>query len=202
MATRENVYCKFGITAEAAQLLETSLGTLLLSVEGLLNGWHEGTHGEEAAVALERIERRTVGTLLKELQKLVKFEGDLPALFSSALKTRNRLIHGFYERHDFKIQTDEGRDVMMADLEEMHTELFNAWRVAEAMCNPIHLKVDELTDYDGFDDERLRRMRRMFEKIPIIVAGPRLAAFVEKRWPSLAGKIHRLELDSRGHDSQ
>jgi hypothetical protein len=43
-------------------------------------------------------------------------------------------MHGFYERHDFKIQTNEGRDEMIADLEAMHTELFNAWRVADAIA--------------------------------------------------------------------
>jgi hypothetical protein len=33
MANRDDVYWKFGITAEAAQLLETELGTLILAVE-------------------------------------------------------------------------------------------------------------------------------------------------------------------------
>ena len=53
--------------------------------------------------------------------------------FASALKARNRLIHGWYERHSFKIQTDEGRDVMIADLEKLHTELFEAWQIAQAL---------------------------------------------------------------------
>jgi hypothetical protein len=35
MASRDDVYLKFGVTAEAAQLLETSLGTALLGVQGL-----------------------------------------------------------------------------------------------------------------------------------------------------------------------
>ena len=34
MATREEVYAKFGLTAEAAQLFETELGTILLAREG------------------------------------------------------------------------------------------------------------------------------------------------------------------------
>ena len=88
MAIRDELYAKFGITAEAAQLFETELGTLILSLCGL------------------------------------------ESRFSSALRARNRLIHGFYERHNFKIQTDAGRDEMIADLEAIHEELFQAWQVA------------------------------------------------------------------------
>ena len=40
MATRDELYAKFGITAEAAQLFETELGTLLLCSRGIENGWH------------------------------------------------------------------------------------------------------------------------------------------------------------------
>jgi hypothetical protein len=35
MASRDDLYCKFGVTAEAAQLFETELGTLLLAARGL-----------------------------------------------------------------------------------------------------------------------------------------------------------------------
>ena len=34
MATRDDLYAKFGATAEAAQLFETELGTLLLVASG------------------------------------------------------------------------------------------------------------------------------------------------------------------------
>jgi hypothetical protein len=193
MATRDDVYAKFGITAEAAQLLETSLGTLLLGVQSLRKGWHDLPQPVEGRALLDRIEKSTLGTLLKELQKLVTFEGDLPAFFLSALRTRNKLMHGFYERHDFKMLTDAGRDAMISDLDEMHDELIHAWQMAEAMTNPVALKMDELSDYDSFDDKRLRQMRQRFEKDPMIAAGPKLAAFIERQWPSLAGKIHRID---------
>jgi len=40
IALRDEVYRKFGVTAEAAQLFETSLGTALLILQGLKKGWH------------------------------------------------------------------------------------------------------------------------------------------------------------------
>lgn len=46
-------------------------------------------------------------------------------------------FHRFYESHNFKIQTDEGRDAMMADLEAMHVELFNAWQIASGMTATV-----------------------------------------------------------------
>jgi hypothetical protein len=51
MASRDDVYAKFGITAEAAQLLETSLGTALMAIQGLQNSWHLQPQPEEAQVA-------------------------------------------------------------------------------------------------------------------------------------------------------
>ena len=39
MATRDELYAKFGVAAEAAQLYETDLGTMLLALEGWMNNW-------------------------------------------------------------------------------------------------------------------------------------------------------------------
>ena len=133
MATRDELYAKFGITAEAAQLFETELGTLLLCSQALEHGWHIAPDGESARAALAEIERSTLGRLLHTLKGRVRLESGLEARFESALKARNRLNHGFYERHNFKIQTDEGRDEMIADLEALHDELFHAWQIAGAM---------------------------------------------------------------------
>jgi hypothetical protein len=133
MATREELYAKFGITAEAAQLFETELGTLLLQLRGMEKGWHIVPDGEQAKILFDQVEQSTLGNLLGRLKKHVRFDGDLEGQLSSALKARNQLIHGFYERHNFKIQTDEGRDEMIADLERLHTDLFQAWQRASAM---------------------------------------------------------------------
>ena len=71
------------------------------------------------------------------LKGRVRLEGGLEDRFASALKARNRLNHGFYERHNFQIQTDEGRDTMIADLEALHEELFQAWRIAGEMTSLV-----------------------------------------------------------------
>lgn len=135
MATRDELYAKFGITAEAAQLFETELGTLLLCARGLESGWHLVPDGASGRELLREIDRSTLGGLLTKLKRHVEVDDHLSARFTSALAARNRLNHGFYERHSFKIQTDEGRDVMMADLEALHDELFTAWQLAGAITS-------------------------------------------------------------------
>ena len=137
MATREDVYGKFGLAAEAGQLFETELGTLLLGAQGLRGGWHITPEPTAGRKLLDEIDRHTLGRLLGRVKTVVTFDESLEADFISALKARNRLNHGFFEKHNFGIQTDEGRDLMMDDIEEIHTELFNAWQAVSAMTMAI-----------------------------------------------------------------
>lgn len=146
MATRDELYAKFGITAEAAQLFETELGTLLLSVNAIENGWHLTPDPMNARKALDQIEAHTLGRLLGVLKGKLAFDDHLAERFASALTARNRLNHGFYERHNFKIQTDEGRYVMIADLEELHEELFQVWRIASGLTSAMTNLVIKLRD--------------------------------------------------------
>jgi hypothetical protein len=144
MATRDEVYCKFGVTAEAGQLFETDLNTLLLAAHGLDEGRHVQPNPEAAQNMADNLNAATLGKLLNKLSSsgVVQIDDALKARFASALKARNRLVHGFYERHNFRIQTDEGRDKMIADLEAIHTELFQAWQIAQRMMIAVtdHIK--------------------------------------------------------------
>lgn len=137
MATLAELYAKFGITAEAGQLFETELGTLLLCSQGLEHGWHLVPNGDKARAVLDEIDRSTLGRLLHCFKGPISFEVGLMDRFASAIRARNRLNHGFFERHNFKIQTNEGRDAMIADLEAIHEELFQAWQIASAMTTQI-----------------------------------------------------------------
>jgi hypothetical protein len=149
LATRDELYAKFGVTAEAAQLFETELGTLLLCARGIEHGWHVEPDPDSARKLLDEIDRFTLGRLLGNIKKCVAVDEGLADRFASALKARNRLFHGFYEKHNFKIQTDEGRDAMIADLEVLHEELFSAWQVASAMTALSTAFVLETRDHNS-----------------------------------------------------
>lgn len=135
MASRDELYAKFGIAAEAAQLFETELGTLLLCVRGLQCGWYVAPDGASAKVLLRDLDRSTLGGLVTKLKQHVDLDDELVARLSSALRARNRLSHGFFERHGLKIKSDEGRDEMLADLEALHCELFGAWQLTSTMTS-------------------------------------------------------------------
>ena len=137
MANRHELYAKYGIAAEAAQLFETDLGTLLLCLRGLAEGWHVVPDGEAARDVLVSIDRSTLGRLLNDLKRHIKVEGDLEEGFMLGLTARNRLMHGFFERHNFKIQTEDGRREMIADLDRLHGELFAAWQTAHTLSTII-----------------------------------------------------------------
>lgn len=86
---------------------------------------------------LDEIDRSTLGRLLHRLKRHITIEGDLEESFLSALEARNRLMHGFFERHNFKIQTEDGRRDMIADLDRLHGELFAAWQTASKLTTII-----------------------------------------------------------------
>ncbi|GGE02403.1 hypothetical protein GCM10011390_21590 [Aureimonas endophytica] len=138
MATRDELYAKFGVTAEAAQLFETALGTLILCVRGLEEGWHAEPDGEAARRLLLDIDRKTLGGLLANLRESFLFDDDLTDLFATALNCRNRVNHGFFERHNYAIATAEGRDAMVADLEQSHQRLFDAWQMASRITTAFN----------------------------------------------------------------
>jgi hypothetical protein len=89
VATRDELYAKFGVTAEAAQLFELELGTLILGLRGLQNGWHVVADGERAREALNDIDRSTLGRLLSTLKKHATLEADLETRFASALQAES-----------------------------------------------------------------------------------------------------------------
>ena len=134
MATEEELYAKFGRTAEAAQLFETDLGTILLAIEGLENGWLVTPDANAAKVALQSIEAQTLGNLLKRLRGKVEVNDHLEEIFSSALMERNSLNHGWFENHNFKINSAEGRAEMIADLQAKQQKLLLAWKMAQQLA--------------------------------------------------------------------
>jgi hypothetical protein len=133
MPTLDDVYRKFGEVSEAAQLIETELGTSLLFFDiieaGLIS---PDTLTVEDKVAardiLTRIERQTLATLLRNNKEHTGDLEKLEPLLPDALKVCNRLSHHFYREHSFRKFTEAGREVMMADLEAIHATLIDAYK--------------------------------------------------------------------------
>jgi hypothetical protein len=142
MPSRDDIYRKYGETAEAAHLLETELGTTLLLRLALEANLLVKPDLVIAKNIMKKINKMTLGQLINLIDK--NSYDNVPPLKSlrEALEARNRLQHTFYRFHNNRIQSDEGRLIMMKNLEEIHGIIFSAYR--ETMkANGIDL--DELT---------------------------------------------------------
>jgi len=135
MATRQQVYAKFGEVAELAQLLETELGSLLFADEGLRQGAYSLEQWESGRDVLAAINRRTLGGSLAAYRKRFSAALDVDQVMDSALAARNRLMHGFYLAHARRIETPDGCEGMIADLELIRTDLWPAYEFAATLAD-------------------------------------------------------------------
>jgi hypothetical protein len=143
MSTLDDIYRKFGEVSEAAQLLETNLGTTLLFFgvvdEGIVAPTLE-VDGESATDLMHRINRQTFGQLLKNTKRHTDALDQLEPLLSTALEERNRLAHSFYRQHNFRRNSEAGRVIMLQDLEAIHETLIEALK-ALSLLSGIDLDV-------------------------------------------------------------
>ena len=128
MPTLDEVYRKFGQISEAAQLLETELGNLLLTHKCIDAGLLEHPNAIRATAIYDRINKQTLGALVRSLGSIEDSIENLEKLLSDAVASRNRLTHSFYLQHNFRRNSDDGRDLMLCDLEAIHEELLEAYK--------------------------------------------------------------------------
>lgn len=131
MPTLDEVYAKFGEVSEAAQLLETDLGSSLLFLgavdEGLISPELK-VDGKRATDLMHRIDRQTLGQLIRNNRRLSDAFEPIEGLLANALDERNRLSHSFYRQHNLRRNSEGGRAIMMADLKAMHEIIIAAWK--------------------------------------------------------------------------
>lgn len=128
MSRLDDVYRKFGEVSEAAQLLETELGTLLLTHRCIDAGLLENPDRSIATAIYDQVNRQTLGQLTRNLEKAGASTADLEQVLGNALAARNRLVHSFYLKHNFRRNSDDGREIMLRDLEVIHEDLLTAYR--------------------------------------------------------------------------
>ena len=133
MYSLDDVYRKFGEVSEAAQLLETELGNILLEIRATEEGLFFEERPEEAAEILVRINKSTLGSVLKQIYSSTETLDHAAELFASALAERNRLAHSFYRQHNFRRNSDDGRALMIEDLESIHRTFLDTYKVALAV---------------------------------------------------------------------
>lgn len=129
MPTLNDVYRKFGETSEAAQLLETELGTILLEVRARNTGLFVAPNPGKAREILDQINSSTLGQLLRQVSGVDEDLDQAVDLLMRALAERNRLSHSFFRQHNLRCNSEAGCTLMLEDLESIHDTLLLAYKL-------------------------------------------------------------------------
>ena len=133
MPRLNDVYRKFGEVSDAAQLLETELGNMLLHIEGAEANLFSGNRPEEARKILRRVNKKTSGQLVKSIRTKNQSLEHAAELLAGAIAERNRLSHSFFRQHNLRRNSSKGCGIMLADLESIHDTLLRAYKLVLAI---------------------------------------------------------------------
>jgi len=150
--TEHEIFRDFGFAAFAAQMLESSLVTILLAAE---HAGHIKLNKKELESELF-LSQKTLGALIKELKR-AGFEGELAEMLEDARQARNHLMHHFFIWSSGDYSTEEGRGRI---LKELQTLRFRIGRVQNA-CSQINEQVCERTY--GFSRSQLESFYRQYQ---------------------------------------
>ena len=119
------------------------MGTIRLCAEGREHDLFAGDKGELATEIYNKINKSTLGQLLKRLAKSAGISDDLELLLANALAERNQLFHSFYRKHNFRRNSYEGCAKMLEDLERKHEMILDAYK---AVLRLSGVDLDKLTN--------------------------------------------------------
>jgi hypothetical protein len=142
MPKLDDVYWEFGYAAEAAQLLETELGNVLIKHGVVEENLVNQPNPNRAADLFRQIDKHTFGQLITKLRAKNQSIANLENVLAKALDERNRLFHSFYRQHNFRRNSDEGRQRMLDDLESIHETLIDAYKAVMLLSG---LDLDKLS---------------------------------------------------------
>jgi hypothetical protein len=156
------VFACFGSAAQHAQLFEQALKRFLIVYNHVLTpGNLSPGELEELEDKLQRLQRQTMGTLLKGLKKHISFDEEaVLRRLDSALQERNRLMHSFFLEHGEDLATERGRIDLLKNLVAIEQKLdraritVNAMRIA--MCEHL-VMVDPFESASVYEKKTLTR---------------------------------------------
>lgn len=156
----KDVYANFGLAAYYAQCLEMELKNIFLLA---IRANHEQLPPNFLDLCSETLDKQTLGTLVGDIRKVVSFSDDCVAAIETALSNRNRLMHGFFERHATDFLAYHGRLSMIQELEEYTWSFQTADCIARGVSSVL-CKVLGITD--EFLEGELAKMRQKATERP------------------------------------
>jgi hypothetical protein len=102
---------------------------------------------------MRRINRQTLGQLLKGAKRKTDELTELEPLLATALEERNRLAHSFFRQHNLRRNSNAGRAIMIDDLHVIHVKVLAAWKAVNLlMGNDLDALVDQMAKSTGKGD--------------------------------------------------
>jgi hypothetical protein len=134
------LYCKYGRTVEMAQVMELAAGNLALAFISVM--FDPKTINDEQRrmfkSVIDDVDKRTFGNLLIQIRKTVTISEEIEQTVTEALEKRNYLIHRFFRKHNFAINSEEGRQAMNIELDDIYRALNLAHALLYGMTHTLN----------------------------------------------------------------
>ncbi|HVY07471.1 MAG TPA: hypothetical protein VHB46_15965 [Burkholderiales bacterium] len=157
------LYFEFGRAAEMAQVMETEAGNLALAFVSL--AFDPGTITDEERrlfrAIVDDVNSRTFGNLLRQIRKIGTVSDGIEDTINAALEKRNYLVHKFFRHHNLQINSDAGREEMIAELGEIHRALSSAHTVLAGMTHTFSQAFGRPNVSPEEGEELMRRGKRI-----------------------------------------
>ena len=152
---RKDLFAWYGAAMYAAQLFEVELVVLLLALKRL----REPNTGPDEYETLDKLlSKKTLGALLKALEKHCKIDPKFKELLEGYRDTRNFLAHEYFYSRANSLMTRQGIDALTVELQEFEQQLREADTIATKMSENVRIAsgIDEM-DFQEFVASSLRK---------------------------------------------
>jgi hypothetical protein len=158
-----DLYARFGIASEAAQVLEVEAGNLALAYLALVVDPSKVTPAQTEVfqAVINDLNRKTLGTMFRHLKDFSKIDSAITDILDKALERRNYLTHNFFRTHNFAIQSEQGRAAMAEELDQILSDLQKGHDMLNAMTNSTLAVGGHETDMRGVVDKFVQRGTRI-----------------------------------------
>lgn len=125
------VFACFGSAAQHAQHFEAALADFLLDYNKLTK---RGVSLEEFEALDQKLQKKTLGTLLREFSKYVTIQDpNVVGFLEMALEKRNFLMHHFFREREDKLRLEKDRMELLSELTAIDHILDQAATITRAM---------------------------------------------------------------------
>ena len=152
---KREVFARYGLAMHYAQCIEKSLAMLISSV---FNKEFMPSSPQVRNDFYNQAFSKTLGSLIKKLEKKITIPPNLNQDLNYALDKRNWLAHEYFYDRPGEIHTPEGRNKMINELSEIYENL-------RKIDDRLELIIDKWVKNVGIKDELIKDMiKKLIEK--------------------------------------